>query len=384
METNDDDVIIMFNYDKRILYCSKQAHKVFGLDKPVSAEEIPNFTWSDWLQQTNEDLDIAFNRILKNPRVFVARNFILNRKKNLPKLILNIQAIPLLPLPSEAEINPSLSVSKVLMVFSDIKVNKSTIFISCGETGLFNNIVDRVTSMEHVATIVCICFDSTHVSDHLVTKILMMISQSGGVIHEFGVDYMICIWGIPFSQINDAENAVLTSKKILDLVLMESFGSISTGERKEDNQLGNRQSVYSGAANKASFSLKGRSIAEVKPTGSTVIRPTAERSSIIDNFDDKHNNRHSSALSIENKNGTGAKVSASPSPFTLSRKLNLNPPANSRASVVGRMSIIQKEMTAKSLFAEIESGAKTSVIQMNDRGGSVYDRGAYHIIYIYI
>ena len=55
-----------------------------------------DFTWSDWLQESNEELELALNGLLKHPRPLVVKNFNLIRKNDLPRLMVDIQVVPIL------------------------------------------------------------------------------------------------------------------------------------------------------------------------------------------------------------------------------------------------------------------------------------------------
>ena len=109
-----------------------------------------------------------------------------------------------------------MAVSKLLMVFSDIKIHKTTTYITAGEKGTFDN-QETAIGVENMATILCVYFDADITSDVLITKIMILLAQSGSVVHEFGVDYICCAWGFPLGNDKDADTAVETAKKIIDL-----------------------------------------------------------------------------------------------------------------------------------------------------------------------
>jgi hypothetical protein len=151
------------------------------------------------------------------------------------------------------------------VVLSDIKPKTQTSFFTHGEKSTFNN-DGHLVSKEVPATFLCLYFDPDYSSEVLLIKIIIMVLQAGGIIHDFGIDYMICIWTAGSSIASESDSVIEVSHKILDLLLVDSLIAAPTKETVKTTPLFNHNNTIVKTNNPPTITHSFASAKNIKTT----------------------------------------------------------------------------------------------------------------------
>ncbi len=243
----------------------------------VKEKELRSGTWSDWLAASNENLELAMNRMLKVPRQLFVSNYRLERKDK-PSIVMNINVIPVEIVDEDEDeveesaraMTPS-SKFDIMMLCNDIRIEKRTMFTTSGEQGTFLTESSHVaTTVEQMVTAVAIYFEPQAGIDsfEVLNKLSILALQSSAVIHESSDTYVVCIFGIPFGQPTHADQAMEFMRKLQDLLLVEELASAAKASKKFES------SVYRAGSTGRGKSMRSATFARHSITKRQSVRKT--------------------------------------------------------------------------------------------------------------